>query len=320
MWLNPVQPMGSTSDNCQLIPLSDLTAMVDDPEEFEQELRALDVPAAEVRHPVVYGSLGRSRPLSVHEFEFARNCTNLPIKVALPGPYLLTRTMWMDCLTDRPYDTREDLARDVVRVLREELHFLLASGISLVQFDEPVLSEVVFGSSSQNRTFMCGALGERLEPEPELHFASDLLNETVRGLPAERLGLHVCRGNWTKDETAALAGDYRPLLGALKRAEVGTLFLELCTERAGEDEILREIPDNKRVGVGVVNQKLDEVELIDDVRRRIARAVDLFGEERVLLTPDCGFATFADNPVASASVAEAKMRAMVQARNSYRGG
>ena len=32
------------------------------------------------------------------------------------------------------------------------------------------------------------------------------------GLPAERLGLHVCRGNWTKDETAALAGDYRPLL------------------------------------------------------------------------------------------------------------
>ena len=61
---------------------------------------------------------------------------------------------------------------------------------------------------------------------------------------------------------------------------MGTLFLELCTERAGEDEILREIPDNKRVGVGVVNQKLDEVELIDDVRRRIARAVDLFGEER----------------------------------------
>ena len=312
--------VGGMLDNCQLIPLSDLTAMVDDPEEFEQELRALDVPAAEVRHPVVYGSLGRSRPLSVHEFEFARNCTNLPIKVALPGPYLLTRTMWMDCLTDRPYDTREDLARDVVRVLREELHFLLASGVSLVQFDEPVLSEVVFGSSSQNRTFMCGALGERLEPEPELDFASDLLNETVRGLPTERLGLHVCRGNWTKDETAALAGDYRPLLGALKRAEVGTLFLELCTERAGEDEILREIPDNKRVGVGVVNQKLDEVELIDDVRRRIARAVDLFGEERVLLTPDCGFATFADNPVASASVAEAKMRAMVQARNSYRGG
>ena len=310
--------VGGLLDNCQLIPLSDLTAMVDDPEEFEQELRALDVPAAEVRHPVVYGSLGRSRPLSVHEFDFARTCASQPVKVALPGPYLLTRTMWMDCLTERPYDTREDLARDVARVLREELHYLLAAGISLVQFDEPVLSEVVFGASSQNRTFMCGALSEKLEPQLELDFAAGLLSEVVKGLPPERLGLHVCRGNWTRDESAALAGDYRPLMGVLKRAEVGTLFLELCTERAGEAEVLRDIPGDKRIGVGVVNQKLDAVETADDIRRRIDRAVDLFGQERVLLTPDCGFATFADNPVASASVAEAKLRAIVEARDAFR--
>ena len=309
--------VGGLLDNCQLIPLSDLTAMVDDPEEFEQELRALDVPAAEVRHPVVYGSLGRSSPLAAHEYGFASSCTRLPLKIALPGPYLLTRTMWMDCLTDRPYDSREELARDIVRVLREELHYLLASGVSLVQFDEPVLSEVVFGASSQNRTFMCGALSEKLEPEEELDFASSLLNDVVRGLPADRLGLHICRGNWTKDESAALAGDYRPLLGVLTRAEVGTLFLELCTERAGEAEVLRGLPDDKRIGVGVVNQKLDEVDDADVVRHNISRAVNLFGRDRVLLTPDCGFATFADNPVASAAVAEAKLRSIVEARDRF---
>ena len=312
--------VGGLLDNCQLIPLSDLTAMVDDPEEFEQELRALDVPAAEVRHPVVFGPLGRTRSLSVHESNFVGGFADSPVKVALPGPYLLTRTMWMDCLTDRPYDNREELASDVIRVLREELHFLLASGVSLVQFDEPVLSEVVFGASNQNRTFMCGALSEKLEPGPELDFASSLLNQVVKGLPADRLGLHVCRGNWTKDESAALAGDYRPLLDVLKRAEVGTLFLELCTERAGEAVVLGEIPDDKRIGVGVVNQKLDAVEAVEDIRSRIERAVDLFGMERVLLTPDCGFATFADNPVASANVAEAKLRAMVEARDSFIGG
>ena len=54
--------VGGLLDNCQLIPLSDLTAMVDDSDEFERELRALDVPAGDVRHPVVYGPLGRSRP------------------------------------------------------------------------------------------------------------------------------------------------------------------------------------------------------------------------------------------------------------------
>lgn len=312
--------VGGLLDNCQLIPLSDLTAMVDDPEEFELELRALDVPAAEVRHPVVYGDLGRSGPLAVHEFEFASSCSARPVKVALPGPYLLTRTMWLDCLTDRPYQTREDLARDVVRVLREELHFLLSAGAPLVQFDEPVLTEVVFGASSQNRSFMCGALSEKLEPEVELDFAVGLLNEVTRGLPQERLGLHICRGNWTRDESAALSGDYRPLLGVLKRAQVGTLFLELCTERAGELHVLRDIPDDKRIGVGVVNQKLDAAEDLTAVGRRIARAADIFGSDRILLTPDCGFATFADNPVASAAIAEAKLRSIIEARDRFVGG
>ena len=309
--------VGRLLDNCQLIPLSDLTAMVDDPEEFEMELRALDVPAAEVRHPVVYGKLGRSNPLAVQELEFAKSGTDKAIKVALPGPYLLTRTMWLDCLTDRPYDTRDDLAQDVVRVLREELHYLLAKGASLVQFDEPVLTEVVFGSASQKRSFMCGALSEKLEPEIELDFALGLLNEVVRGLPQERLGLHICRGNWTRDESAALAGDYRPLIGILQGAQVGSLFLELCTERAGEAEVLRAIPSDKRIAVGVVNQKLDAVESVEEIERRISAAVDLFGSERVLLTPDCGFATFADNPVASAAVAEAKLSAIVEARDRF---
>ena len=306
--------VGGLLDNCQLIPLSDLTAMVDDSEKFERELRALDVPAAEVRHPVVYGKLGRSRPLAVHELEFAAACGNKPVKVALPGPYLLTRTMWLDCLTERPYQEREELARDVVRVLREELHFLLASGASLVQLDEPVLTEVVFGEPRGRRSFMCGALSEKLDSEVELDFAVGLLNEVVRGLPMERLGLHVCRGNWTRDESAALSGGYLPLLDVLKRVDVGVLFLELCTPRAGEPSVLRDLPDDVRVGVGVVNQKLDSVEPVDEIRRRITRAIDLFGQERVLLTPDCGFATFADNPVASAKTAEAKLKAIVVAR------
>jgi hypothetical protein len=105
---------------------------------FEAEMRSLDVPASEVRHPAVWGPLGRSRPLAVHEYEFARTLTDRPVKVAVPGPYLLTRTMWIECISDRAYRSREHLAEDVVRVLREELHALLAAGVALVQLDEPV--------------------------------------------------------------------------------------------------------------------------------------------------------------------------------------
>ena len=307
--------VGGLLDNCQLIPLSDLTAMVDDAEKFQRELRALDVPAGEVRHPVVYGKLGRSRSLVVHEIEYARTCSDIAVKVALPGPYLLTRTMWLDCLADRPYETRDELARDVVRVLREEAHFLLASGATLVQFDEPVLTEVVHDGQRAGRTFMCGALSERLEPGPELDFAVGLLNEVVRGLPQERLTLHVCRGNWTPDESAALSGGYEPLVDVLKRVDVGGLFLEFATPRAGDMEVLRALPDDRRIGVGVVNPKTANVEPTEMVLQRISRAVDLFGRERLLLTPDCGFATFADNPVSSAQVAEAKLRTIVEARD-----
>jgi len=34
-----------------------------------------------------------------------------------------------------------------------------------------------------------------------------LLEPVTAGLPRERLALHVCRGNWTRERGAALAGD-----------------------------------------------------------------------------------------------------------------
>lgn len=301
---------GARLDNCELIPLTDLLPLVDDPEEFERELRALDVPAPEVRHPVVYGPLGRSKPLAVHEARFLRTLTGKPIKIALPGPYLLTRTMWLECLAENAYASREALAADIVRVLREEIHELLAADVSLVQLDEPVLSEVVFSGPANSRSFMCGALSARENAPTELAFAADLLNAVFAGLPAERLAMHVCRGNWTRDESAALSGSYRPLVDLFSQLQAGTLMLELCTPRAGEIEALRELPERFRVGVGVVNQKHERVESTDEIVAKAKAAISIFGAERLLLVPDCGFATFADNPVASAEVAEQKLAAI----------
>jgi len=305
--------VGARLDNCQLIPLTDLLALSEDPAELEREFASLDVPASEVRHPVVYGPIGRSRPIAAHELAFTRTLSERPIKVALPGPYTLSRILWLDCITTKPYPNRAAITEDIVRVLREELHFLLAGGAALVQFDEPVLTEVVHGAPKGGRSFMCGALAEKEDEGTELAFARDAINAVVAGLPRERIALHVCRGNWSPDESVALSGDYRPLVSLLASLNVGTYFLELATPRAGDIDVLRALPDDRRVGVGVVNQKLDRVEDVGEIASRIRRAVDVLGRERVLLTPDCGFATFADNPVASAEVAEKKLRAIVEA-------
>ena len=166
---------------------------------------------------------------------------------------------------------------------------------------------------------MCGALSEKGDAGRELAFARGLDQSCRRRASARAASaLHVCRGNWTRDEAAALAGDYRPLLPVLSSLDVGTLFLELCTPRAGELDVLADLPRDVRIGVGVVNQKHDRVESVEEIAERARRAVKLFGPDRVLLTPDCGFATFADNPVSSASVAEAKLRAIAGAAELVR--
>lgn len=310
--------VASRLDNCQLIPLTDLLPLVDDPEALERELRALDVPAGDVRHPAVFGPLGRSRTIAVHEMDFARTLTERPIKVALPGPYLLTRTMWMACISDRAYANREELAQAVVRVLREEIACLLAAGTALVQLDEPVLSEVVFTGAATQRSFMCGALGEKRDTPIELAFARDLINEVTRGVPLERIAVHMCRGNWTADEGKALSGDYTPLVDTLGQLNVGTLLLELCTPRAGEIEVLATLPEHLRIGIGACNQKHAHVETVESIVAHVERAIGLFRAERLLMTPDCGFATFADNPVSSEAIAEGKLAALARAAEILR--
>lgn len=310
--------VGMRLEGTQLVPLTDLLPMVDHPEELEKSLKSLDVPADKVRHPAVFAKLRRVRPIVGHELAFAATVTDKPIKVALPGPYLLTRTMWMECWSDRAYASREDLGADIAAILREEIFHLLAAGATLVQLDEPVLTEVVHGRKGGGRSFMCGALSEKGEASKELAFARDLLNATLQGVPRERSALHMCRGNWTPDESAALTGDYAPLLATLAAVDVGAYILEACTPRAGELELLAVLPQDRRIGVGVVNQKHTRIETVDEIVQRGRKAAHLFGKDRVWLNPDCGFATFADNPVASALVAEAKLHAMVEASRVLR--
>jgi 5-methyltetrahydropteroyltriglutamate--homocysteine methyltransferase len=144
------------------------------------------------------------------------------------------------------------------------------------------------------------------------------VNAVVDGMPRERTALHVCRGNWTPDESVALTGSYEPLLATLQAMKVGAYLLEMCTPRAGEMEILRVLPGDARIGIGVVNQKHAAAEALEEVTLKVKSAINLFGAERLLLHPDCGFATFADNPICSGRSAEAKLAVIAQAVEGLR--
>ena len=141
-------------DGTRLMSLAEMLDTVEDKAGFEDMLDTLDVPASAIRNPTCVGRLARREPLAVDELRFVQQLTDKPVKVSLPGPYLLTRSMWVTAHSRGAYGDKVELGRDVVRILREELMELAEAGCAFVQFDEPVLTEVVLSDSSERRTFM----------------------------------------------------------------------------------------------------------------------------------------------------------------------
>jgi methionine synthase II (cobalamin-independent) len=137
-----------------LMSLAEMLDYVEDKAEFEEMLRTMDMPASAVKNPTCIGKLSRREPLALEDFHFMRTLTRKPVKITLPGPYLLTRSMWVTALTRKAYRNHKKMADDIVRILRDELIDLRDAGCDFVQFDEPVLTEVVMSEECDRRTFM----------------------------------------------------------------------------------------------------------------------------------------------------------------------
>ena len=138
----------------RLMSLAEMLDTVEDKAGFEEMLTTLDVPASAIRNPTCINRLSRQEPLALNEFRFVKQLTDKPVKVTLPGPYLLTRAMWVGPFTSKVYGDKQEMGNDVVRILRDELLDLVNEGCEFVQFDEPVLTEIVFSQENDRRTFM----------------------------------------------------------------------------------------------------------------------------------------------------------------------
>ncbi len=141
-------------EGTRLMSLADMLETVEDKAAFEEMLQTLDAPAFSIRNPTCVGKLRRRKPLAVDDLRFLRTLTDKPVKTTLPGPYLLTRAMWVTSYSESAYGDKPVMADDVVAILREELAELVDEGAEFVQFDEPVLTEVVHSSDDKRRTFM----------------------------------------------------------------------------------------------------------------------------------------------------------------------
>lgn len=305
-------------DGMRLMTMAELLDHVEDKAAFEALLEALDVPAFAIKNPTVVGKLSVARPLVLDDYRFLRQHTRKPVKVTLPGPYLLSRSSWVQSLSGGAYPTRESLADDVVRLLRGELLALAEAGCDVVQFDEPVLTELVFAGKSSTRTFMCAALAASADPAGELDYAVSLVNRVVDGVGGPLVGLHVCRGNWSQQEDVLLAGSYDPLIPHLARMKVGQFVLEYATPRAGSLEALAGLPTGSSLGFGAVNPRTEAIEDPSAIVARVEELTRHVAPDRIHLNPDCGFGTFSERPVATADTAARKLAALAEAARRLR--
>ena len=306
-------------DGIRLMTLAEMLDYVEDKAAFEQLLSALDVPAFALKNPVVDGKLKRISPLVLDDFLFTKEHTTNPIKVTLPGPYLLTRSMWVKKLSYQFYPDKESLGNDVVGVLQQELADLASAGCEFVQFDEPVLTEVAFTGPHETHSFMCAALSEKSSPEEELNFAVGLINRVVEGIDGKmKTALHVCRGNWSQQEDVLLRGSYDLLIPYFSRMDIDQFVLEYATERAGSIDVLSELPSEKEIGLGVVDPRTTDVESVDFVLDKVRSLLAHRKPEQIYLNPDCGFGTFADRPVNTTEIAARKLEVIHQAAEVLR--
>src|SRR5436853_7082704 len=107
---------------------------------------------------------------------------------------------------------------------------------------------------------MCAALASRKDPTQELSYALELMNRTVQGISGIKLGVHICRGNWSRKEDVLLKGNYGPLLPWLMKMNIHQLVLEMATPRAGEIDVFKEYKNQKELGLGVANPRTDTIE------------------------------------------------------------
>lgn len=141
-------------EGTRLMSLAEMLDIVEDKSGFEEILQTLDVPASAIRNPTCVSRLSQRLPFALDDYRFVREHTDKPVKITLPGPYLLTRSMWVGAFTGQAYADKVAMGEDIVRLLRAEVIALRDAGCGFVQFDEPVLTEVVFSSENNRRTFM----------------------------------------------------------------------------------------------------------------------------------------------------------------------
>jgi 5-methyltetrahydropteroyltriglutamate--homocysteine methyltransferase len=215
-----------------------------------------------------------------------------------PSPGILTRFV-----VNQYYKTEEDYVAALAEVMKTEYRAIVEAGFVL-QIDCPDLGSC---RSNQYRALSDDEFRSKIA---ERNIAA--LNVALAGLPADRIRLHICWGNYEGPHTHDL-----PLLKIIDivfKANVQAISIEAANprhEHEWEDLKTIKIPDDTILIPGMIDSTTNFVEHPRLVAQRIGRYADIVGRERVIAGVDCGFGTAVrTDPMVADSIVWAKLRAL----------
>ena len=206
---------------------------------------------------------------------------------------------------DRHYACEDTYLEALAEAMRPEYQAIVAAG-HLLQIDSPDLG------LGRHMTFKHQTEAEYLE-RIERHV--EMLNHALRGIPPERVRLHVCWGNYEGPHHRDI--EMSSILPVLLKVQAAALLFETANPRHQHDweafaALGRRLPDDKLLVPGVIDSTTNFIEHPRVVANRILQFTDIVGAERVIAGTDCGFSTFAGFGAVDPEIVWAKLKALAE--------
>jgi 5-methyltetrahydropteroyltriglutamate--homocysteine methyltransferase len=255
--------------------------------------------------PYVSGKVSRPEPITLDELGFGNT------KITMPAP----STMHFYRFTDwgSAYRDAADFFVDLGKIYQSEIADLAKAGCRYVQLDEVAVA-ILCDPAARDKV---KAAGE--DPDRLVDLYIDAINQAVKNRPPQvTVGVHVCRGNY-KGMYLSEGGYDSVAEKFFSGTNVNHFLLEFDTPRAGGFAPLRHVPKDKGVVLGLVSSKTPVLEKKDLLKKRTDEAARYIDQQRLAISPQCGFAsTMGGNPVTEADE-RAKLRLCVQAAGAIWG-
>jgi 5-methyltetrahydropteroyltriglutamate--homocysteine methyltransferase len=239
--------------------------------------------------PVVVGPVARRHPIYVDDAAFLRAQTDRRVKYTLPGPMTM-----VDTLYDAHYQSREKLAFAFAEILNDEARAIEATGVDVIQFDEPAFN-VYF---DEVRDWGIAAL-----------------ERAAQGLRCTT-AVHICYGYGIKaniDWKKTLGGEWRhyeQTFPQLARSTIKQISLE-CANSHVPIELVG-LLQGKDVLVGAIDVASETIETAEDVAQVLRAALAYVPPERLYPCTNCGMVPLPRD------IARAKLRSLASGAAAVR--